>query len=102
MAKYIYQRKDWTNFTWNNDRLLPLLVNVRRLQGRLLGRVERLEFRPKEEAVLNTLTLDVLKSSEIEGEALNKEQVLSSIARRLGLAVSGLVCSGFTACLTKC
>jgi len=88
---YIYQTKDWPNFTWDNDKLLSLLANVRHLQGRLLGRMESLGFTLKEEAVLSTLTLDVLKSTEIEGELLNKDQVRSSIARKLGLEVSGLV-----------
>lgn len=88
---YIYQRKNWTAFKWNNDTLLPLLANVRHLQGRLLGQMESLGFKFQEEALLSTLTLDVLKSNEIEGEVLNKDQVRSSIARRLGLAVSGLV-----------
>ena len=88
---YIYQRKNWTAFKWNNDTLLPLLANVRHLQGRLLGQMESLGSKFQEEALLSTLTLDVLKSNEIEGEVLNKDQVRSSIARRLGLAVSGLV-----------
>ena len=90
---FIHQKKDWTNFTWDNNRLLVLLANVRHLQGRLLGQMENLGFKLKEEAVLSTLTLDVLKSTEIEGEILNKDQVRSSIARRLGLEVSGLVAS---------
>ena len=88
---YIYQTKDWPNFIWDNDKLLTLLANVRHLQGRLLGQMESLGFKLKEEAVLSTLTLDVLKSTEIEGEILNKDQVRSSIARRLGLEISGLV-----------
>ncbi|NDW19600.1 Fic family protein [Dysgonomonas sp. 216] len=88
---YIHQHKNWTNFTWDNNKLLTLLANVRHLQGRLLGQMENLGFKLKEEAVLSTLTLDVLKSTEIEGEILNKDQVRSSIARKLGLEVSGLV-----------
>ncbi len=88
---FIHQRKDWTKFIWNNDQLLVSLANVRHLQGRLLGQMENIGFKLKEEAVLSTLTLDVLKSTEIEGEVLNKDQVRSSIARRLGLEVSGLV-----------
>ncbi|MDR1416589.1 MAG: Fic family protein [Prevotellaceae bacterium] len=88
---YMYQNKDWANFTWNNNKLLVLLANVRHLQGRLLGQMENLGFKLKEEAVLSTLTLDVLKSTEIEGEILNKDQVRSSIARKLGLEASGLV-----------
>ena len=88
---FIHQRKNWTDFKWDNNKLLPLLANVRHLQGRLLGQMENLGFKFQEEAVLSTLTLDVLKSTEIEGEVLNKDQVRSSIARRLGLDVSGLV-----------
>lgn len=88
---FVHQYENWTNFTWDNDKLLTLLANVRHLQGRLLGQMENLGFKLQEEAVLSTLTLDVLKSSEIEGEILNKDQVRSSIARKLGLEVSGLV-----------
>ena len=65
---FIHQRKNWTAFIWNNDTLLPLLANVRHLQGRLLGQMESLGFKFQEEALLSTLTLDVLKSNEIEGE----------------------------------
>ena len=64
---FIHQRKNWTAFIWNNDTLLPLLANVRHLQGRLLGQMESLGFKFLEEALLSTLTLDVLKSNEIEG-----------------------------------
>lgn len=88
---YLHQKENWTQFTWDNERLLPLLGRVRHIQGRLLGQMESLGFALQEEAILTALTLDVLKSSEIEGEMLNKEQVRSSIARRLGLEVSGLV-----------
>lgn len=88
---FIHNRTNWTEFHWDNNKLLPLLGRVRHLQGRLLGQMENMGFHLQEEAVLTTLTLDVLKSSEIEGEMLNREQVRSSIARRLGLTVSGLV-----------
>ncbi len=88
---FIHQNKNWTEFKWDNERLLTLLANVRHLQGRLLGQMENLGFKLQEEAVLSTLTLDVLKSTEIEGEILNKDQVRSSIARKLGFEVSGLV-----------
>ena len=73
-----------------------MLANVRHLQGRILGQMENLGLKLREEAVLSTLTLDVLKSTEIEDEVLNKDQVRSSIARRLGLEVSGLVDSHVT------
>ncbi|MDR2130733.1 MAG: Fic family protein [Odoribacteraceae bacterium] len=88
---YIYQTQDWPNFIWDNDKLLVLLANIRHVQGRLLGQMESLGFKLKEEALLSTLTLDVLKSTEIEDEILNKDQVRSSIARKLGMEVSGLV-----------
>lgn len=91
MAKYIYQQKNWTNFTWDERKISPLLAEVRNLQGRLLGKMGSLGFVLQEEATLKNITLDVLKSSEIEGEKLNKEQVRSSIARRLGLEITGLV-----------
>jgi Fic family protein len=65
--------------------LAPRLASVRHRQGRLIGRMEALGFELCSDAVLSTLTEDVLKSSEIEGEMLDKAQVRSSIARRLGL-----------------
>ncbi len=88
---YIYQRKTWPEFTWNNKRLSAPLAAVRHRQGRLIGRMENMGFSLRGEAVLQTLTQDVLQSSEIEGQILNREQVRSSIARRLGMDVLGLV-----------
>jgi Fic family protein len=88
---YIYERKGWPKFEWRDDQLAALLADVRHKQGRLLGRMEGLGFRLRTEALLRTLTEDVLKSSEIEGEKLDEDQVRSSIARRLGLDIAGLV-----------
>lgn len=90
---FVHQKQDWSDFKWDNDKIVPLLGNVRHLQGKLLGQMESLGFSLKEEAVLTTLTLDVLKSTEIEGEILNKDQVRSSIARKLGITVNGMVAS---------
>ncbi len=87
---YLHQSKDWPNFKWDNDTLLPYVSKVRDLQGRLIGRMESIGFELREEAVLETLTEDIVKSSEIEGELLNPEEVRSSVARRLGMEVSGL------------
>jgi Fic family protein len=87
---YIYERDDWPKFRWNEAALATRLAAVRHQQGRLIGRMEALGFRLREEAVLQTLTEDVLKSSEIEGEVLDKDQVRSSIARRLGLDIGAL------------
>ncbi len=88
---YIHQNTQWPSFRWNDKQLAEPLAAVRHRQGRLIGRMEVLGFDLRSEAVLQTLTEDVLKSSEIEGEMLDKEQVRSSIARRLGMDVAGLV-----------
>lgn len=88
---YIHQNTQWPSFRWNDKQLAEPLAAVRHRQGRLIGRMEALGFDLRSEAVLQTLTEDVLKSSEIEGEMLDKEQVRSSIARRLGMDVAGLV-----------
>jgi len=91
---YIHKQKDWPNFTWNQEALSSRLAEVRHRQGRLVGRMEGLGFVARSEAVLTTLTLDVLKSSEIEGENLNADQVRSSIARRLGIDIAGAIPAG--------
>jgi Fic family protein len=88
---YIYQLKNWPRFQWSNEALTDILGQVRFRQGKLLGSMEGLGFPLQEEATLETITLDVLKSSEIEGEILNHDQVRSSIARRLGIEVAGLI-----------
>ena len=90
MSAYIHERQDWPKFHWNQERLAGRLAAVRHRQGRLIGRMEAMGFSLRAEAVLHTLTLDVLKSSEIEGEILDKEQVRSSIARRLGMDIGAL------------
>jgi hypothetical protein len=115
MAKYIYQYKNWSDFTWQNATVSAALGEVRLLQGKILGQIHSLGFASKEEKNLEMLTLDVLKSSEIEGEKLNYDQVRSSIARRLGINTAELqeqfpICclseaktvrNGFIVCQTK-
>lgn len=91
MKRYIHEKEHWTNFVWDNKSVLHKLGEARNEQGRLLGKMESIGFNLQNEAVLNTLTLDVLKSSEIEGELLDAEQVRSSIARRLGIDIAGAV-----------
>ena len=90
MATYIHELEDWPKFHWSHDRLAAKLASVRHRQGRLSGRMEGLGFQLRAEAVLQSLTEDVIKSSEIEGEILDREQVRSSIARRLGMDIGGL------------
>lgn len=87
---YVHEMPDWPKFRWNSEALAQRLAAVRYKQGRLLGRLERLGFDLKAEATLQTLTEDVVKSSEIEGEILDREQVRSSIARRLGMDIGAL------------
>ena len=89
--KYIHQEAGWPKLTWDQEKLSPRLADVRHRQGRLIGRMEGLGLVLRKEAELETLTLDVLKSSEIEGELLNPDQVRSSIARRLGMDIAGAV-----------
>ena len=91
MGVYIHQLANWPRFSWKQEAVSPLLAAVRHRQGRLLGRMEALGFGLKAEATLQTLTLDILKSSEIEGELLDIDQVRSSIARRLGMDVAGMI-----------
>jgi Fic family protein len=92
-SSYIYQKKDWPEFTWNNEELLFTLGKVRNLQGKLTGKMESLGFVLREESVLETITLDVLKSTEIEGEFLDSKEVRSSVSRHLGMNVHGLIAS---------
>jgi Fic family protein len=87
---YIWEQTQWPNLTWDDHALARLLASVSHEQGRLLGKMEGLGFELRNEAHLQTLTQDVIKSSEIEGEKLELDQVRSSIARRLGLDVGGL------------
>jgi Fic family protein len=88
---YIHQLKNWPEFFWDSEKITPLLAKVRHRQGKLAGRMEAMGFKLCEEASLKTLTLDVVKSNEIEGNLLDQEQVRSSIARRLGIDIGGLV-----------
>ena len=88
---YLWKKPDWPTFIWDERSLARLLAEVSREQGRLLGKMEALGFELRSEAHLRTLIEDVVKSSEIEGETLARDQVKSSIARRLGMDVSGLV-----------
>ena len=82
---YIHEQKDWPNFIWNNDELFDIITKVSFKQGELLGKMQSLGFDFRQEALLNNLTEEITKSSEIEGELLNKDEVRSSIAKRLNI-----------------
>lgn len=91
MSKYIYEYKNWPTFTWEEKVISALFGEVRMMQGRLIGQMNALGFSEKEEVTLTALSLDIVKSSEIEGEVLDFDVVRSSIARRLGIETGGLV-----------
>ncbi|HTC91105.1 MAG TPA: DUF4172 domain-containing protein, partial [Bryobacteraceae bacterium] len=87
---YIHDAPSWPTFEWDRDALAEPLAAVRLRQGRLIGHMEALGFSLRTEAVLQTLTSDVIKTSEIEGERLDADQVRSSIARKLGVDIGAL------------
>jgi Fic family protein len=87
---YIHERVNWTHFLWDNDKISPVLASVRHLQGRLLGRMESLGFEFIERSSLESLILEVVDTSRIEGEFLNPELVRSSIARKMGIEGANL------------
>lgn len=88
---WIYKHRNWPSFTWDSARLIDKLAVIRHQQGHLLGRMSSLGFELKREASLSILTNDVIKSSAIEGENLNPAEVRSSISRRLGIDIAGLI-----------
>lgn len=87
---YIYERKKWPHFTWDKEKISELLIALKIKQSHLLGGMESIGFRSKGDTLLETLTQDVIKSSEIEGEILDQTQVRSSVARHLGMDSAGL------------
>ncbi|SHO61801.1 Fic family protein [Algoriphagus zhangzhouensis] len=88
---YIYQQKNWPNFSWDINQIAFLLTSVRHKQGKLTGRMMSLGFDLQNEAMLQTITQDVLKTSEIEGEHFNTDQVRSSVAQKLGMDIGGSI-----------
>src|SRR5690606_19538817 len=90
MAIHIHELAEWPEFRWDAARLAGPLAAARHPPGRVIGQMEALGFKVREEGVLRTLTEDVLRSSEIEGETLDAGQVRSSVARRLGMEIGGL------------
>ena len=90
MSSYIHELPNWPSFSWNYEAFADRLAAVRHQQGRLLGRMESYGFNFRQESLLKTLTQDVVKTSEIEGEHLDTEQVRSSLARRLGIEIAAL------------
>lgn len=84
---YIYENKDWPNFIWDQKAIFKIVAEVKLLQGTLLGKMQLIGFDLKEKEILNTISLDIFKTCEIEGELLAVKQIRSSVARRLGLKI---------------
>ena len=87
---YIHQQDNWPNFFWDEGLVASALASVRYKQGRVIGLINTLGFTQKNASQLETLAQDVLKSSEIEGELLDLQQVRSSLARKLGISIAGM------------
>ena len=90
MEMWIWQKKRWPQFIWQADILLPLISKARLAQGKLLTKVSGLGFELSREASADVLTEEAMKTSEIEGEVLNRDSVRSSVAKHLGLSTVGL------------
>lgn len=88
---YIHELKEWPHFTWDEKNVAHWLIQLRHLQGHLIGGMESIGFQARDETVLHTLTQEVVKSSEIEGEFLDPLLVRSSVARHLGMEIGALV-----------
>lgn len=88
---YLHERENWWKFTFDSNRVMTELGKVRAKQGLMLGRMSSLGFDFQEDALLSTLSQELVSSSEIEGETLDRQQVRSSIARRLGIETAGMV-----------
>lgn len=90
-TQYIYQKQDWPKFRWDNEYLLPKIGAVRHLQGKALAGMESLGFELRKETNFKILTIDILTTNEIEGEVLNKAEVRSSLARKLGMDLADAI-----------
>lgn len=86
---WIWQYAQWPHFCWNDSSLIGLLARVHEKQGRLVGMMDSLGFETQSASSLDALTEDVLRNAEIEGLLLNKEHIRSSVARHLGIDLSG-------------
>lgn len=93
MTMFIHEKKDWANFTYDLDKIIDVLSRVRVLQGRLMGKLEAIGFELQDQALLSNMSLEIMKSSEIEGKNLNLREVRSSVARKLEIPGEDEICS---------
>ncbi len=88
--RYIWQLPGWPQLSYDAAAVAAPLAQVHRAQGALMGRMAELGMAQREQATLQVLTQEVIKTSEIEGERLDLDAVRSSLARRLGLDIGAL------------
>lgn len=86
---YIHQTESWPNFTWDSAPISAKLQKVNKAAGYLEGRLAAIGFDAMQHAAVEALTHDIVSSSEIEGVVLNSDQVRSSVARHLGVRITG-------------
>ncbi len=91
--KYLYQQPNWREFEFDNNKLQEVLCKIKKAQGYLLGKMDSLGFEIKDSAQLKSLTENIIKSCEIEGEILDFNQVRSSVARKLGINIDSDIAS---------
>jgi len=87
---YIWQNEGWPQMSWQDARLARMLAEVHELRGQLTGKLLMLGLHQQTETMVEALTQEIVHSSEIEGQLLNRDSVRSSVARMLGLAYDGL------------
>lgn len=87
---YIWEDTEWPQWRYDLSVLAGSMAEVSRAQGFLIGRLADAGMALRNQASFSTLTDDVVKTSEIEGERLDVESVRSSIARRLGVDIGAL------------
>ena len=89
-TQYLHQQSDWPSLTWDDRALATQLGRISHLQENLLGRMQPFGFGLRQQATLEFLTSDVVKTSAIEGEVLDPARVRSSVAWHLGIGNAGV------------
>ncbi len=85
---FIHEVENWTSFRWDTNKLSDTIARVSKAIGFLAGRLSTIGFNNQMFATVESVTQDIVSSSEIEGVTLNTAEVRSSIARKLGVTIS--------------
>lgn len=86
---YIHQTADWPHFIWDKEKIEAELIKVNKAAGFLEGRLSAIGFDVRQLAAVEALTHDIVASYEIENMVLDSGQVRSSVARRMGVRITG-------------